>query len=77
MVWSGRYLRVYTDLGEYEENSPTALALCEKAASYLTERLRRKNPVVFVHAAESDNGHVVLANKLNAKDSCEVAPGTP
>lgn len=73
--WSGDYLRVYTDLPAYDDNSPAAVTLCENATSYLTDQLGRDRPVVFVHAEESGNGHVVLANRLDADDSCEVGAG--
>jgi hypothetical protein len=70
--WSGEFLRVYTDLSEYDDNSKAAVELCRVASSYLADQLGKSRPVVFVHAAESDNGHVVLANKLSAGDSCAV-----
>lgn len=70
--WSGEYLRVYTDLPEYDDNSRTAVELCQAASSYLARQLGKAEPIVFVHAEESGNGHVVLANKLDAGDGCEV-----
>jgi hypothetical protein len=70
--WSGEFLRVYTDLSEYDDNSRAAVELCHAASAYLADRLGKARPVVFVHAAESGNGHVVLANKLSAGDSCSV-----
>jgi hypothetical protein len=74
--WSGDYLRIYTDLSPYDDNSPAAVSLCESASSYLTDQLGRDQPIVFVHAEESGNGHVVLANRLEAGDSCEVGAGS-
>lgn len=68
---SGSYLRVYTDLPEGKENSEDAVSLCEWTAEYLRER-GAPAPVVFVHARRNGNGNVVLANKLGAKDGCEV-----
>ena len=72
---SGEFLRVYTDLDEEEENAEAAIALCEWAVEYL-ERYDGGDepivPIVFVHAKESDNGHVVLANKQSADDDCRV-----
>lgn len=70
--WSGEYLRVYTDLDEFDDNSKAAVQLCRTASSYLSQALGKAEPVVFIHAKESGNGHVVLANKLNARDSCRV-----
>jgi hypothetical protein len=69
--WSGRYLRVYTDLKESDTHSPVALALCRWTSEYLTEQRGDDDPVVFVHAKKNDNGNVVLVNKLSAKDSCK------
>jgi hypothetical protein len=72
VVESGDFLRVYTDLPEDDTNSGPAISLCEWTSEYLADLRGSKDPVVFVHAKESDNGSVVLANKQNAKDDCEV-----
>ncbi|ACY97341.1 hypothetical protein Tcur_1767 [Thermomonospora curvata DSM 43183] len=69
---SGSYLRVYTDLKERDANSRSAISLCEWTVEYLRRHLGELEPVVFVHAGESDNGHVVLANKQSADDDCRV-----
>jgi hypothetical protein len=69
--WSGRYLRVYTDLKEGDTRSQVALDLCEWTSEYLTDRRGDRDPVVFVHAKTNDNGNVVLVNKLSAKDPCK------
>jgi hypothetical protein len=68
--WSGRYIRVYTDLKEGDTHSRVALDLCKWTSEYLTERRGDRDPVVFVHAKKNDNGNVVLVNKLSAKDPC-------
>ncbi|RAY11662.1 hypothetical protein DPM19_28990 [Actinomadura craniellae] len=68
---SGAFLRVYTDLKEGDENSRPAISLCEWTAQYLRD-LGAAEPIVFVHARENDNGHVVLANKQSAADDCAV-----
>jgi hypothetical protein len=72
VVQSGDFLRVYTDLPEGDTNSEPAISLCKWTSEYLTELRGSKDPVVFVHAEKSDNGNVVLANKQNAKDDCQV-----
>jgi hypothetical protein len=72
VVQSGDFLRVYTDLPEGDTNSEPAVSLCKWTSEYLTELRGSKDPVVFVHAEKSDNGNVVLANKQNAKDDCQV-----
>jgi hypothetical protein len=69
--WSGRYLRVYTDLKEGDTRSRVAFDLCEWTSEYLTDRRGNRDPVVFVHAKTNDNGNVVLVNKLSAKDPCK------
>jgi hypothetical protein len=69
--WSGRYLRVYTDLKEVDTDSKVALDLCEWTSEYLADRQGDRNPVVFVHAKRNGNGNVVLVNKLSAKDACK------
>lgn len=69
---SGAFLRVYTDLKEDEENSKPAISLCEWATDYLRDHRSDRAPIVFIHAKESDNGHVVLANRDSDKDSCRV-----
>ncbi|WP_222721077.1 hypothetical protein, partial [Actinomadura sp. HBU206391] len=72
LVQSGDFLRVYTDLPEGDENSKSAISLCEWTTEYLKDLRGEKAPVVFVHAKASDNGNVVLANKQGEKDDCEV-----
>lgn len=69
---SGSYLRIYTDLPEDDENSKSAISLCEWAIDYLKTARGESDPRVFVHAKKSDNGNVVLANKDSAKDNCRV-----
>lgn len=69
---SGAFLRVYTDLDEGDENTDAAITLCEWAAEYLERYDGEGEPIVFVHAEESGNGHVVLANKQSADDDCRV-----
>ncbi|HEX2316486.1 MAG TPA: hypothetical protein VHJ17_22275 [Thermomonospora sp.] len=69
---SGSFLRVYTDLREGDENSRPALSLCEWTAEFLRHHDGEGDPVVFVHAEENGNGHVVLANKQSAVDDCRV-----
>ncbi|WP_153538499.1 hypothetical protein [Actinomadura macrotermitis] len=68
---SGDFLRVYTDLGEDEENSPPAVSLCEWTTQYLKDG-GDTAPRVFVHGRSSDNGSVVLANKQSDDDDCKV-----
>ncbi|MGH3389901.1 MAG: hypothetical protein ACRDOO_13610 [Actinomadura sp.] len=72
VVQSGSFLRVYTDLPEADENSRPAISLCEWTAEFLESLRGDRDPIVFVHAKRSGNGHVVLANKQSAKDDCEV-----
>lgn len=69
---SGSYLRIYTDLPEEDENSKSAISLCEWAIDYLKTARGESDPIVFVHAKKTDNGNVVLANKDSAKDNCKV-----
>ncbi|QXJ20552.1 hypothetical protein AGRA3207_001282 [Actinomadura graeca] len=69
---SGTFIRVYTDLGEDDENSKAALSLCEWTTQFLKDG-GDDEPRVFVHGKSSDNGSVVLANKQSDKDDCEVA----
>ncbi|MFC6881953.1 MULTISPECIES: hypothetical protein [Actinomadura] len=68
---SGAFIRVYTDLGEGDENSPPAVSLCEWTTQFLKDG-GDEEPRVFVHGKSSDNGSVVLANKQSDKDDCEV-----
>ncbi|MBW8482370.1 hypothetical protein [Actinomadura parmotrematis] len=68
---SGDFLRVYTDLGEGDENSRPAVALCEWTVRYLAGD-GDAAPRVFVHGRSGDNGSVVLANKQGAGDDCKV-----
>ncbi|WP_165502986.1 hypothetical protein, partial [Actinomadura fibrosa] len=72
---SGAFVRVYTDLGEDDENSKPAISLCEWTTRFLEDG-GDDSPRVFVHGRSSDNGSVVLANKQSDKDDCEV-PETP
>lgn len=72
VVQSGSFLRVYTDLPEGDENSRSAISLCEWTAEFLEHLHDERDPIVFVHAKRSGNGNVVLANKQSAKDDCEV-----
>jgi hypothetical protein len=69
--WSGRYLRVYTDLDEGDTRSKVALDLCKWTGEYLTERRGVRNSVVFVHAKRTGNGNVVLVSKVGAKEACK------
>ncbi|TDD68533.1 hypothetical protein [Actinomadura rubrisoli] len=69
---SGEFVRVYTDLGEDDENSKPAVSLCEWTTQLLKDG-GDEEPRVFVHGKSSDNGSVVLANKQSDKDDCEVA----
>ncbi|WP_329521526.1 hypothetical protein [Spirillospora sp. NBC_01491] len=68
---SGDFVRIYTDLGEGDENSEPAVSLCEWTTKLL-EQGGDDDPRVFVHGKSSDNGSVVLANKQSDKDDCEV-----
>ncbi|QKG20822.1 hypothetical protein [Actinomadura verrucosospora] len=72
---SGTFVRVYTDLGEDDENSKPAISLCEWTVGYLKDG-GEDEPRVFVHGKSSDNGSVVLANKQSDSDDCKV-PDTP
>lgn len=69
---SGQFIRVYTDLGEGDENSKPAVSLCEWTTQLLKDG-GDDEPRVFVHGKSSDNGSVVLANKQSDKDDCEVS----
>ncbi|MFG2089689.1 MULTISPECIES: hypothetical protein [unclassified Spirillospora] len=68
---SGRFVRVYTDLGEGDENSEPALDLCKWTTEFLRDG-GDDEPRVFVHGTSDGNGSVVLANKQSDKDDCEV-----
>ncbi|NDU73495.1 hypothetical protein GWI34_12730 [Actinomadura sp. DSM 109109] len=68
---SGSFVRVYTDLGEADENSAPAIDLCEWTTQFLRDG-GDDEPRVFVHGKSDDNGSVVLANKQSDKDDCEV-----
>ncbi|MEU8800836.1 hypothetical protein [Spirillospora sp. NPDC048819] len=68
---SGRFVRVYTDLGEEDENSDPALDLCKWTTQFLRDG-GDDDPRVFVHGKSNGNGSVVLANKQSDKDDCEV-----
>lgn len=72
---SGSFVRVYTDLGEADENSEPAIDLCKWTTQFLRDG-GDDEPRVFVHGKSDDNGSVVLANKQSDKDDCEV-PETP
>jgi hypothetical protein len=69
---SGAFVRVYTDLGEEDENSKPALDLCKWTTEFLEDG-GDAEPRVFVHGKSDDNGSVVLANKQSDKDDCEVS----
>jgi hypothetical protein len=69
----GGYLRIYTDLPESAGDSRPAVTLCEHGLDYLTKRLGRSDPVVFVQARFGENGNPVLANILGPHDGdCRV-----
>ncbi len=68
---SGQFVRVYTDLGEDDENSKPAVDLCKWTTQFLEDG-GDDEPRVFVHGKSDDNGSVVLANKQSDKDDCEV-----
>ncbi|MGP4023385.1 hypothetical protein [Actinomadura sp. 3N407] len=68
---SGRFVRVYTDLGEGDENSGPALDLCKWTTQFLRDG-GDDEPRVFVHGTSDGNGSIVLANKQSDKDDCEV-----
>ncbi|MFI0371263.1 hypothetical protein ACH35V_25650 [Actinomadura sp. 1N219] len=68
---SGSFVRVYTDLGEEDENSRPAVDLCEWTTQFLRDA-GDDEPRVFVHGESDGNGSVVLANKQSDKDNCEV-----
>ncbi|MEU5879433.1 hypothetical protein [Spirillospora sp. NPDC047279] len=68
---SGRFLRVYTDLEEGDENSTPAKSLCEWTTQFLRDA-GDAAPRVFVHGTSEGNGMVVLANKQSDKDDCGV-----
>ncbi len=70
--WSGQFLRVYTDYPESADNSRAALQLCQWTWDYLAS-LGAPGPV-FIQGTSKDNGAVVLAKKLDDKDSCRVGP---
>ncbi|MGI5208420.1 hypothetical protein ACQEU6_43500 [Spirillospora sp. CA-108201] len=69
---SGSFVRVYTDLGEGDENSEPAIDLCKWTTQFLKDG-GDDEPRVFVHGKSDDNGSVVLANKQSDKDTCEVS----
>ncbi|TDD28314.1 hypothetical protein E1287_33045 [Actinomadura sp. KC06] len=69
---SGSFVRVYTDLGEEEENSRPAVNLCEWTTQFL-RNAGDDEPRVFVHGESDGNGSVVLANKQSDRDDCGVA----
>ncbi len=69
---SGSFVRVYTDLGESDENSEPAIDLCKWTTQFLKDG-GDDEPRVFVHGKSDDNGSVVLANKQSDKDDCGVS----
>jgi hypothetical protein len=69
VTWTGPMLRVYTDLPASDADSRTAIALCETAEEYASERGRL--PAVFVHA-DRQAGYPVLANKMGTHDDCKL-----
>jgi hypothetical protein len=69
VIWTGPMLRVYTDLPASDANSKTAIALCETAEAYASDRGRL--PAVFVHA-DRQAGYPVLANKMGTHDDCKL-----
>ncbi len=74
----GGYLRIYTDLPESAHDSRTAITLCRRGVEYLTKRLGRADPVVFVQARFGENGNPVLANVLGHGDrTCRVTYPKP
>jgi hypothetical protein len=74
----GGYLRIYTDLPDTAHDSHTAITLCRHGLEYLTKRLGRANPVVFVQARFGENGNPVLANVLGHGDrTCRVTYPEP
>ena len=68
--WSGQFLRVYTDYPETADNSRPALELCQWTWDYLASQ-NAPGPV-FVQGTSVDNGAVVLAKKLDERNSCRV-----
>lgn len=67
----GQFFRVYTDYPEGDANSPSAISLCEWTSAFLKDQ-GDPDTFVFVHGTSSDNGSVVLANKVSPTDSCKV-----
>ncbi|MGI8333305.1 hypothetical protein ACRYCC_25410 [Actinomadura scrupuli] len=67
----GQFLRVYTDYPEEDANSASAISLCD----WTSELLKSEGDpatFVFIHGTSTDNGSVVLANKVSPTDSCKV-----
>jgi hypothetical protein len=67
----GQFFRVYTDYPEEDANSTSAISLCDWTSGFLKGQ-GDTGTVVFVHGTSSDNGSVVLANKVSPTDSCKV-----
>jgi hypothetical protein len=67
----GQFFRVYTNYPEADANSTSAISLCDWTSQYLKDQ-GDSNTFVFVHGTSSDNGSVVLANKVSPTDSCKV-----
>jgi hypothetical protein len=67
----GQFFRVYTDYPEKDANSKSAISLCDWTSEFLKNQ-GDPNTFVFIHGTSSDNGSVVLANKVSPTDSCKV-----
>ncbi|RSM97570.1 hypothetical protein DMB42_45830 [Nonomuraea sp. WAC 01424] len=73
----GGYLRIYTNLPDTADNSPTAIKLCKRGLEYLRAN-GVKRPIVFVQAEFGENGNPVLANILGPSDTnCRVTYPRP
>ncbi|MFI9590145.1 hypothetical protein [Nonomuraea sp. NPDC052265] len=73
----GGYLRIYTNLPDTADNSPTAITLCKRGLEYLRAN-GVKRPIVFVQAEFGENGNPVLANILGPSDhNCRVTYPRP
>jgi hypothetical protein len=71
ITMDGQFFRVYTDYPEDDENSTSAISLCTWTSDFLGGQ-GDSNTFVFIHGTSSDNGSVVLANKVSPTDSCRV-----
>jgi hypothetical protein len=67
----GQFFRVYTNYPEQDANSKSAISLCDWTSAFLKSR-GDTDTFVFIHGTSSDNGSVVLANKVTPTDSCKV-----